>query len=524
VASIARDGEIVSVHHGLFVEVRDHFFIEGVWNGPFDKGNFASTDCVFGTGAVLRKRSVLFVSSASTTDYLYYHQSAEYVVVSNSLPLLLSYTEDSLDPHFTGYPAINDSIIEGINDHIRDIPTLKGSVKRLMYRNLEISARSVIETEKDMPPNFACYNDYYAYLVNNYQLIVDNIRDPSRKFRLQIFSTQSKGYDSTALNTIAAKFGIDNVFTIIKGKSPKHFATRDQNTQVDDDGSPICNALGLNFVPIDRRSFAREFDQEYLYYAALHYNQDANFNEIMTYVSDVSVILTGTLGEIWYTNQSYYKDRPGDINPDLKRGDHGGHGLSELRLVVGFIHLPFVYIGARRREDIFRITESPEMGPWRLENSYDRPIPRRIAEEAGVPRDLFGQIKVGSVVLFPSPSLPYGRELREEFLESLINEGIMTRWGIQLWPLVHLVNSVIAFRYNYRAVYYLERLISKIIRREFVFDLLWKHLDGSLFCFCVNKCVHDYASCFREKDCITSDRLVAMSEYYERSSELDRMS
>jgi hypothetical protein len=164
------------------------------------------------------------------------------------------------------------------------------------------------------------------------------------------------------------------------------------------------------------------------------------------------------------------------------------------------------------------------MRPWRLENSYDRPIPRRIAEEAGVPRDLFGQIKVGSVVLFPSPSLPYGRELREEFLESLINEGIMTRWGIQLWPLVHLVNSVIAFRYNYRAVYYLERLISKIIRREFVFDLLWKHLDGSLFCFCVNKCVQDYASCFREKDCITSDRLVAMSEYYERSSELDRMS
>jgi hypothetical protein len=502
VASIARDGETVSVHHGLFVEVRDHFFIEGVWNGPFSKGNFAGTDCVFGTGAVLRNRSVLFVSSASTTDYLYYDQTAEFVVVSNSLPLLLSYTEDSLDPHFTGYPAINDSIIKGINEYIRDIPTLKGSVKRLMYRNLEVSAGRVNETEKDMPPNFACYNDYYSYLVSNYQLIVDNIRDPSRKFRIKIFSTQSKGYDSTALNTIAAKFGIDNVFTITKGKSPKHFATRDQNTQVDDDGTAICNALGLNFVPIDRRSFAREFEQEYLYYAALHYNQDANFNEIMKYVSDVSVILTGTLGEMWYTAQCS-KDRPGYINPDLKRYDHGGHGLSEIRLVVGFIHLPLVYIGARRREEIFRITESPEMGPWRLENSYDRPIPRRIAEEAGVPRDLFGQIKVGSVVLFPRPSLPYGRELREEFLESLVNEGIMTRGALKLWAFVHFVNTIIAFRYNYRAVYYLERLISKIIRKEFVFDLLWKRLDGSLFCFCVNKCVHEYASGFREKDYIT---------------------
>ncbi len=355
-ASVARDRETVSVHHGLSVEVRDHFFIEGVWNGPFDEGNFARTDCVFGTGAIRRNRSVLFVSSASTTDYLYYQQTAEYVVVSNSLPLLLSSIEDSLDPHFTGYPAINDSIIEGINDYIRDIPTVKGSVKRLMYRNLEVSAGSVNETEKGMPPNFACYNDYYAYLVSNYELIVDNIRDPSRKFRIQIFSTQSKGYDSTASNAIAAKFGIDNVFTITKGKSPKHFATRDQNTQVDDDGTAICNALGLNFVPIDRRSFAREFGQEYLYYAALHYNQDANFNEIMRYVSDVSVILTGTLGEMWYTAQCC-KDRPGYINPDLKRWDHGGHGLSEIRLVVGFIHLPLIYIGARRREDIFHITE-----------------------------------------------------------------------------------------------------------------------------------------------------------------------
>jgi hypothetical protein len=87
-------------------------------------------------------------------------------------------------------------------------------------------------------------------------------------------------------------------------------------------------------------------------------------------------------------------------------------------------------------------------------------------------------------------------------LESLVNEGIMARWALKLWPFVHFVNTVIAFRYNYRAAYYLERLISKIIGRDFVFDLLWKHLGGSLFCFCVNKCVDEYATCFREKDYI----------------------
>jgi hypothetical protein len=34
------------------------------------------------------------------------------------------------------------------------------------------------------------------------------------------------------------------------------------------------------------------------------------------------------------------------------------------------------------------------MRPWALERGgYDRPIPRRIVEEAGIPRDAFGQIK-----------------------------------------------------------------------------------------------------------------------------------
>ena len=36
------------------------------------------------------------------------------------------------------------------------------------------------------------------------------------------------------------------------------------------------------------------------------------------------------------------------------------------------------------------------MRPWSIGGAYDRPIPRRIAEEAGVPRDLFGQNKMAT--------------------------------------------------------------------------------------------------------------------------------
>jgi len=44
-------------------------------------------------------------------------------------------------------------------------------------------------------------------------------------------------------------------------------------------------------------------------------------------------------------------------------------------------------------EDIVRISRSPEMASWRLNTDYDRPIPRRIAENAGVARHHFGMKK-----------------------------------------------------------------------------------------------------------------------------------
>jgi len=519
VASVDRAGETVSLQHGLFVEVRDRFFIEGVWNGSFDKGNFATTDCVFGTGAILRNRSVLFVSSASTTDYLYYHQTAEHVVVSNSLPLLLSYVEDSLDPHCRSYPDINESIREGINDYIRDIPTLKGSVKRLMYRNLEVSPVGVAELEKDVPPRFHCFDDYYSYLLENYRLIVNNIRDRNRKIPLQIFSTQSKGYDTTAVNAIAAKYGIDKVFTVSKGKNNHYLVLNDAAKQVDDDGSAICSTLGLKCFPIDRRSFAKNFDQEYLYYAALHYNQDANLKDINDHISTVSVLLTGTLGEMWYTSRCA-QDHPCPIDSALRRWDLGCHGLAEIRLVIGFIHLPLPFIGARQREDIVRITESPEMEPWRLGNSYDRPIPRRIAEQAGVPRQMFGQAKMASVLMFPRPSIPYDKKLRIEFCQYLVSERVMNRQTMFLWPLIRFINTILMLRSEsrYRVIYYFERIISKLAGREFRFELLWQHLNGSLYCFCVNKYARELSKCFNHGCSVDSETYKSPNPHWSKST------
>ena len=168
--------------------------------------------------------------------------------------------------------------------------------------------------------------------------------------------------------------------------------------------------------------------------------------------------------------------------------------MGELRLALGFVQLPLPFMGARQKADIVRITESSEMDPWRLGNAYDRPIPRRIAEEAGVPRHLFGQSKMASAVIFAPPAIPYGKALRKEFFDWLAREKIMIRSKALLWPIVRWVNSILSLRSQKRfaGVYYAERVISKLIGRYFLFKPLWSSLDGALFCYCVNRTARTY--------------------------------
>jgi len=487
IATVDRTKGIVMPLHGPLIEVRSNFFIEGVWNGPFQEGDFGETDCVFGTGGILGGQSIRFVTSGATVDYLYYADEGQDVTVSNSLPFLLASIEDALDPRCLDYPKICDSVMDGINAYLKDIPTKKGHVRRVTYRNLDISRDQISESDKRMPPRFACFADYRQYLDRSYAAIAANARSGARKQPLEILSTQSTGYDTTAVNALACSYGIDKVLTVSKAKSNFYLAHNDEGKLPDDDGGEICKSLGLNFIRLDRRAFAEEFNDEYLYYCALHHNQDANLKDIAKQVTRVSLLLTGTYGSIWDTKKAFSNRVV--LDSDLRRSDLGTHGFSEFRLVVGFIQLPLPYIGARRMEHILNITESPEMDPWRLGNMYDRPTARRIAEEAGVPRQIFGRSKLGSVVIFTPPSIPYGQALRREFFDYLARENIMSKSKMVFWPVIRWVNSMIMLKSEKRfpMVYFLERIISKLMGREFCFKRLWTKLDGALYCFCVNR-------------------------------------
>lgn len=73
--------------------------------------------------------------------------------------------------------------------------------------------------------------------------------------------------------------------------------------------------------------------------------------------------------------------------------------------------IPLPLFGATSWPDISQISRSESMRPWSIRQSYDRPIPRRIAEDAGIARNEYGLEKHGAGVSFHFDS--FGRMLKK---------------------------------------------------------------------------------------------------------------
>ena len=482
IAVLKRGASAARVYCGRHVETHDGFFIEGVWAGEFSEAKFDASDCVFGSGGHIAEGKVTFVTSTATMDFLYLYDAGAVMYVSNSLALVLSFANDQLDPRCLNYATINWSIAKGIKKYITEIPTRNNFVKRIVHRNVEYSGGALDVVDKPLPPRFESFAAYRDYLACRLAMCMQNARHRGRRKKLRIYSTQSKGYDCTAINAIARDFGVGEAFTVQTGKSNRATADRERGREPDDDGTDICSVLGIEAIPIDRRQIESDNSDELLYWAGMHRPSDFNMCGIAAHAEAPALLLTGHLGEIWYSKDA---TRPGTVNDELVLIGV----VTEVRLKTGYVQLPAPFIGARRREDIFRITNSAEMSPWKLNVRYDRPIPRRIAEEAGVPRHMFGQHKTASVVELAQPSLPLNERLRDDFLEFLNSSGLLEKWSCRLFPVVHAYNAFAAYKGRSQNInaYYADRLVRTLTLGHRGLGPLWKHLDGSIYCFAVNR-------------------------------------
>lgn len=380
------DGMNIEVIHGSHVECRNGFFVEGAWNGDFAAGSFLEANWFCGTGAIWKEKQIIFSTPTHVTHGLFYVNDNKKYYVSNSAYLLMSSVSYSLDAEYAGYEIDFNSIRKGLSHYKNRIRVLKGNEQKyinvIYFSNLEIFADGKAAViKKSMEEPFVSFSNYEARLMSAMSAMKENACDKNRGFQYGIVTTISKGYDAPCCAVIAKKLGATTACTF--ESVGKHAG---------DCGADIAKKLGFENIVIRH-----------------HDNYKSN-----TTVLEAEVVCSGELGsEI--SMASFYDQFAGNIVFTGERGDSiwnknadnansefvfdsrdASLGSSERRLWVDYITCPLPLFGATAWPSISVISNSEEMKVFSTGNDYDRPIPRRIVESAGISRNDFGIKKYGA--------------------------------------------------------------------------------------------------------------------------------
>ena len=351
------------------------YIADGCWDGDFNKRDFATAVNFFGSGLVAGNDSILFCAATHTLESLYVHCRNDNWIVSNSLSFLVRYSSLSLDPSQNVFKRAH-TLLNGVRSYEKKIYQKdEDTIYRLAYCNFTIADGVIRTFDKAHPPRFPDFESYKTYLLDVLRRLRDNANAESRLTKYTPLTTLSSGYDSAACASLGITIGCETALTLRSGR-----------TNVIDSGKNVADALGLRCIEKDRTKPSSTTDDyvEAQFIAAF----DPGDFVLHVFAQEFrdSLILTGHHGGGVWTFL-----RP--PNDELKSADPSGMGLYEFRLRNNCIFVAVPFIGAASHPDLYAITHSAEMAPYRMGVFYDRPIPRRIAEEAGVPRKDFGQKK-----------------------------------------------------------------------------------------------------------------------------------
>jgi hypothetical protein len=412
-ARLAAGSDVVEVRHGPWVETRGDFFVEGAWEGDFGAGELDRSVALVGTGGRAGADGVRFSASAGRRDRLYLARGERELWISNSPVFALVASGDELDLacrrylwHFVAQVRL------GVRRERRTLPTRRGALWLFEAGNLEVGADlSFVRLDPPAPPAPRDFTGYLAQLEAALAGVLANAGDARRAQRHRPLVALSRGYDSPAVAVLAARLGCHEALTFAE-HAPGEPAP-------EDDGSEIGARLGLATRRLARTAFATRPGLPEAEFCVLPPGHDvvwAGNEEPLV----GSLVLNGFGADgLWSLDAS-------DAAPDLARPSVGGLAgttLAEFRLRVGFQALPLPTIGWQNAEALLAISRSEEMRPWSVGGRHDRPIPRRIVEQAGVPRGSFADAKRASALymlseaadLSPASRRDYESFLRERF-------------------------------------------------------------------------------------------------------------
>jgi hypothetical protein len=369
-------------------------FVEGSWTGDADVSSLASSTTVFGSGIVALDGELLVVPPSHQLEAVYSVVAGGDLIFSNSLVGLLTAAQLRLDPD-ANYPAVFGAAREGIKRNPISIPTLGPDVTMYYHENVRVgSAGSVVVQPKPREAAFGSFADYRQRLTSALASLVANA--PGYRPVVAL----SGGYDSTAVAVIAASLGCADAVSFSTGRQ---FGTRHE---VKDSGAATAQRLGLRVSHHDRHAYRSRSDLPEAEFLAGGMPGEEVALVAMADVLPGTMLLTGNWPAwVWAAT--------GPQRTGLERDDLSAASLTEFRLRLAFVaaHLP--HFGATAQPSLLAISGSEEMRPFRVGGGYDRPIPRRIAEEAGLPRGSFATSKRAT-------SINLNRQGREAFAPATV--------------------------------------------------------------------------------------------------------
>ncbi len=384
-ARCSKGSDACHVQHGDRVEVRPEWFCEAVWPGEFDNGDFDKTDLIAGSGARIRGDRVIFVSSGNTVDRILWLDLPGVVFVSNSLACLMAASGARIDESYGGYYEDFNSITRGLRRYKQTISTDLGDIGIRIFGQVEWNGRTLASrSHATCQRDFGTFSSYVSFLTNNLAALSRNLSSAGRRHRYRFLTTISSGYDSPAVAALAQTAGCSRAITIDRDR----FGSEEK-------GAAVAQALGMAVQVVSRESW-REVGTEATEAPFLAAAGEAESVFLAAVASELegTVLLTGYHGDKMWARDTK------DLSDEIVRGDQSGLSLTEFRLWSSFIHCPIPFWGVRQIRDLDRISNSEEMRPWDVGGDYSRPIPRRIVESAGVPREMFGTAKRASAVGF----------------------------------------------------------------------------------------------------------------------------
>jgi hypothetical protein len=304
-------------------------------------------------------------------DRIFIVQNERGVFASNSLPFALRVSGGRLKPNHIHYPWY----LGRISEHAQTVPILGGRLTILANANATLRNGSAISVApKDPSPEF---HDFRSYLARMHAFIDEvaaaNLHQAGGPYTP--ITSISTGYDSPAASVLSLRMGTRQALSFVDARGGGN-----------DSGEEIGRCLGLSVTTASRTDYQRSgWEAERLFYV-YGLPEDISFYAFRNELGR-RLLFTGLQGDTMWAKSTNSLGAEWSWDP-------GGATLQEFRLRTGFVHLPPAFFGWRHQVELQRISNSEEMSLWTLGTEYDRPVPRRIVEEQGVKRQLFGMTKM----------------------------------------------------------------------------------------------------------------------------------